>query len=136
VTVTAKRFEYRTQLAPDGTLTAESEEPLATGGGWTAEHLVLAGLARCLLTSLRYYARGASVDGAVAAWCVVTLRAEDERFAIVEIEADLDVTIDPEPPPDRLPALLAHAEQGCFVGNSLRAKPRYRWTVNGRPATA
>lgn len=23
-------------------------------------------------------------------------------------------------------------ERGCFVGASLTAKPRYRWTVNGK----
>jgi hypothetical protein len=27
--------------------------------------------------------------------------------------------------------LVARAEKGCFVGNSLVARPSYHWTVNG-----
>jgi hypothetical protein len=27
--------------------------------------------------------------------------------------------------------LLDRAERGCFVGNSLTARPAYHWTVNG-----
>ena len=47
----------------------------------------------------------------------------------VRIKVDLDVTIEPEP--QNVRELLAKAERDCFVGASLTARPRYRWTVNG-----
>jgi hypothetical protein len=28
--------------------------------------------------------------------------------------------------------LLARAEHGCFVSNSLTTRPRHRWVVNGK----
>ena len=43
----------------------------------------------------------------------------------------IDAKLDPPPPPERIPALIARAVRGCFVGQSLTAKPTYRWTVNG-----
>jgi organic hydroperoxide reductase OsmC/OhrA len=135
MSVTAKRFEYRTALDPDGSLTADGDARLVPQEAWTPEHLLLAGLARCVLTSLRHYARGAEVSGGADAWCLVTLREDDGRFAILEARVDLDVTVEPAPEPDRLPRLLELAEGGCFVGNSLRVEPRYAWTVNGRPAS-
>ena len=96
---------------------------------WTPEHLVLAGLLDCSLTSLRHHARkeGVEVTGAGEATGTVTRREEDGRFAFVDIEARLDVRFDPAPR-DR-DALLRLAERDCFVGASLTATPRYVWTV-------
>ena len=59
----------------------------------------------------------------------MTPRDTDGRFAFVRIKVELDVTLDPAPRPSR--ELIAKAERDCFVGASLTAKPRYRWTVNG-----
>jgi hypothetical protein len=47
----------------------------------------------------------------------------------VRIKVELDVTLAPTPTSTR--ELVAKAERDCFVGASLTAKPRYRWTVNG-----
>jgi organic hydroperoxide reductase OsmC/OhrA len=74
---------------------------------------------------------GANCVGSGAAHGVVTRREEDGRYAFVEIEASFDVQLAPAPPREELPALVEKAEIGCFVGNSLTAKPRYRWTING-----
>lgn len=112
----------------------------ALGGGslpreaeWWAEHYVLAGLVRCTLASLDYAARraGSNVTGSGAAHGVVTRREEDGRYAFVEIEATFDVQLAPAPDQEALKDLLEKAEAGCFVGNSLTAKPRYSWIVNG-----
>ena len=127
----AKRFEYAITLDRAGRPAAEDGEPLALPDEWEAEHLVLAGLARCTLKSLSYHAVRAGLDavGSATARGVVTRRDDDDRYAFVEIECELDVEI--EPRPDDLPGLLAKAERDCFVGASLTAPPRYRWRVNG-----
>ena len=127
----AKTFEYALSVDRAGRPAAEGGEPLELPEEWTAEHLVLAGLARCTLTSLRYHATRAGLDavGSAEARGVVTKREDDGRYAFVEVECRLDVEI--EPAPDDLAELLAKAERDCFVGASLTAPPRYRWRVNG-----
>jgi uncharacterized OsmC-like protein len=107
--------------------------PLPREAEWWAEHYVLAGLVRCTLASMDYAARraGANCVGSGSAHGVVTRREEDGRYALVEIETSFDVQLAPAPAPGDLPAIIAKAEAGCFVGNSLAVKPRYRWIVNG-----
>ena len=63
---------------------------------------------------------------------VVTRRQEDGRFAFVEVDVTIEVELDAAPPHDELRTLLQRTERGCFVGASLTARPRYRWTVNGK----
>ncbi len=100
---------------------------------WTPEHLVLAGLTRCTLTSFRYHARRAGHEPALqgSAHGVVTRREHDGRFAFVEIRVDLDVTYPTQPSDDDIRELIASGERDCFVGASLTVKPDYHWTVNG-----
>ena len=131
----ARRFSYEVSLRDDwalesslgGTPIPNDEE------AWTPEHLVLAGLCRCILTSFRYHARRAGLEPATSgvAEGVVTRREADGRFAFVEIRVDLRVRLDPAPAPDELAALAAMGERDCFVGASLTVKPDYHWTVNG-----
>jgi uncharacterized OsmC-like protein len=124
----ARVFEY--QVAYDGTSVATAKEATVdVPEAWSPEHLVLAGLLDCSLTSLRYHARreGVQVHAAGEASAKVTRREEDGRFAFVDIEARFDVRFDPDPAnPD---ALLQLAERDCFVGASLTARPRYVWNV-------
>lgn len=98
---------------------------------WTPEHLVLAGLCRCLLTSFRFHARRAGLKprSSASAHGVVTRRESDGRFAFVEIGVELEVEL--ETVPDGVRDVIAKGEQDCFVGASLTVKPTYRWTVNG-----
>jgi organic hydroperoxide reductase OsmC/OhrA len=111
--------------------------PLPRQAEWWAEHFVLAGLVRCTLASMDYAARRAGLNstGSGTAHGVVTKREEDGRYAFVEIEATLDVQLAPAPAPESVPQLVAKAEAGCFVGNSLSPEPRYRWIVNGEELT-
>jgi uncharacterized OsmC-like protein len=94
-----------------------------------AEHLVLAGLVRCSLTSLGYHARraGIEVTGSGVASGTVTKRHDDGRYALVEITCRLDVEL--TPPPDDPAELLGKAERDCFIGASLTATPTYVWNV-------
>jgi uncharacterized OsmC-like protein len=107
--------------------------PLQAEDAWSAEHLVLAALVKCTLTSLDFSLRRAGIagEGAGSAHGVVTKRAEDGRYAFVEIEASYDVALADPPAEDAIQGLIERTERGCFVGNSLAIRPRYRWTVNG-----
>lgn len=128
----AKTFAYAVSLDRSGAATSDDGgSPLPVEEAWSPEHLVLAGLARCTLTSLDYHAQrvGVASGGSASASGEVTQRTTDGRYAFVRIRVDLDVTL--EPAPQNARELLSKAERDCFVGASLTAKPRYRWTVNG-----
>ena len=100
---------------------------------WWAEHLVLAGLVRCTLASMDYSARRAGLNskGVGSAHGTVTKR-EDGLHAFVAIETTLEVDIAAAPEPAALQRAVERAEHGCFVSNSLTARPRHRWIVNGQ----
>lgn len=132
--VRAKVLTFEAGIDRGGQVSAEDCPPFQLPEEWTAEHLVLAALLRCTLTSLRYHAQGAGLDavGAGSASGTITRRESDERYAFVEIETQFDVEIDPALEDGPLAELLAQAERECFIGASLTAKPRYHWRVNGR----
>ena len=126
-----KRFDFSASVATDGSLCAEDRERLDPGETWTPEHLVLAALCRCTLSSLRFHAEqaGLTASGTAAASGVVTKRDEDGRYAFVEVLCGLDVTLDPAP--DDLAELLSLAERDCFISASLSVRTEYEWRVNG-----
>jgi uncharacterized OsmC-like protein len=134
VAVTPRVHEFDVTVDRDRVAhSALGGSPLPRQAEWWAEHYVLAGLVRCTLASMDYAARraGANCTGSGTAHGVVTKREDDGRYAFVEIEASFDVQLAPAPEPDTLRELVAKAELGCFVGNSLSVKPRYQWTING-----
>ena len=130
--VKAKEFRYAIALEPSGRLTADGRAELDLETAWTPEHLLLAGLARCTLQSLRFHAEraGVGVVAAASASGRVTKRDSDGRYAFVEIDVELEVELDPTP--DDRDELLQKAERDCFVGASLQPPPRYRWRVGRR----
>ena len=91
---------------------------------------MLVAVAQCTLASLRYYARERTVSGSAEIAGVVS-RRDDGSYAFVELEVLLDVTLAPPVDAGELPALLARAERGCFIGNSLTVRPQLVWRVNG-----
>ena len=130
----AKSFDYAVSL--DETWDAWSDR----GGGvlagadeasWTPEHLVLAGLARCTLTSLRYHCvrAGVTLTSRATTRGTVTRRDSDGRFAFVDVAFEAEVSFDPKPDEAAIAELLAKAERDCFVGASLTARPTYSWRV-------
>jgi organic hydroperoxide reductase OsmC/OhrA len=128
----AKEFEYAVDLGEGDNVRTEDGTPLGGGPDWTPEHLLLAALLRCSLQSLRYHARLAGVEVPHATGSgrsLVTRRESDDRYAIVEIEVELEVTLEPRPGEDELASLLAKAERDCFIGASLTVKPTYRWSA-------
>lgn len=130
-------FEFGVELDATWDATGDRGGSALAGNereAWTPEHLVLAALSRCVLTSLAFHAgrAGLAVTPGARARGTVTRREQDGRYAFVAFEVDLDVQLDPAPAPDAVRELLAKAERDCFVGASLTAPPTYRWTVNGR----
>jgi len=131
----ARELRYAVDLTADGELRDENGVVLDVPTEWSPEHLLLAALVRCSLKSLGFHAGRKGVDVRSASGSSRTLVAQreaDDRYALVETEAELAVEIVPEPEPNALSALLSLAERDCFVGSSLTAKPSYRWVVNGR----
>jgi organic hydroperoxide reductase OsmC/OhrA len=130
----AKEFRYAIGLDRAGRVTADGQSPLDLDSAWTPEHLLLAGLVRCTLQSLRFHADLAGVDfvASASAAAMVTKRPEDGRYAFVELDLEFELEVEPAPVGDEMLALLAKAERDCFVGASLNPAPRYRWRVNGK----
>jgi organic hydroperoxide reductase OsmC/OhrA len=134
MSVRARTFSYDVIVDPDWAASSTvGGSAIPNEEEWTPEHLVLAGLCRCVLTSFRYHARRAGHEpvASAAAHGVVTRREEDGRFAFVEIRVDLKVALDGEPSPESVGDLVMKGERDCFVGASLRLKPDYNWTING-----
>jgi uncharacterized OsmC-like protein len=133
--VGAKEFRYAIELDRAGRVTADGSSPVDLDAAWTPEHLVLAGLVRCTLQSLRFHAGPLGVDFLAdgSASALVTRRDDDGRYAFVEIDVKLDVELEPVLSGEELAELLAKAERDCFVGASLEPSPRYHWRVNGSP---
>jgi organic hydroperoxide reductase OsmC/OhrA len=133
VAIRAKHFEYWISLGEDGELSADGQ-PVPLGDDVSAEHLLLAGLARCSIQSLEYFARQRNVELKASAYAsgTVTRRTEDDRYGFTDIECRMEVDLDGKLADDQLRSLVESAEWGCFVGASLQPAPRYSWRVNGR----
>jgi uncharacterized OsmC-like protein len=131
---TPKIHEFDVAIGRDGTAQSGlGGAAIPRDDAWRAEHLVLAGLVRCTLTSLAHAARRAELDVTAEgrAHGTVTKRDADGLYGFVEIQSSFDVDVSPAPERAALVELLDRTERGCFVGNSLTARPSYRWTVNG-----
>jgi organic hydroperoxide reductase OsmC/OhrA len=131
VGIRAKHFEYWITLDDSG-LSADGK-PMALESA-SAEHLLLAALARCSISSLEYFARQKNLEAHASAYAsgTVTRREEDDRYGFATIECKMEVELHGEIDDAALRPLLESAEWGCFVGASLHPTPRYKWRVNGR----
>ena len=128
--VRAKHFDYWLTLDDEG-LSADGQALELEHA--KAEHLLLAALARCSISSLRYFARQRNVEADATAYVsgTVTRREEDDRYGFTNIECRMDVQLQNGISDDDLRALFESAEWGCFVGASLKPAPTYKWRVNG-----
>ena len=134
MTPTARVLEFDVTVDRDRTTrSARGGSAISADEAWAAEHLVLAGLVRCTLSSLDYSAARAGLEVAASgrAHGAVTKRDDDGRYAFVRIDVHFEVEVDQAIDRDAVNELVSRAEKGCFVGNSLIARPGYHWTVNG-----
>jgi organic hydroperoxide reductase OsmC/OhrA len=129
----AKEFRYAVDLSEGDVVRTEDGTPLGGSPEWAPEHLLLAGLLRCSLTSLRYHARRGGIEVTRATGSAKALfakRESDGRFAIAEAELELDVGLEPQPGGAELAELLEKSERGCFISASLTVKPSYHWSAS------
>jgi organic hydroperoxide reductase OsmC/OhrA len=131
VAVRAKHFDYWVTLDDEG-LSADGQKLELEDA--KAEHLLLAGLARCSISSLQYFARQRNVEVEASAYVsgTVTRREQDDRYGFTNIECRMDVQLQNGISDEDLRTLFESAEWGCFVSASLHPAPRYAWRVNGR----
>ena len=134
----AKRFTYDVLLEDGGVLLADGAGAIEAPETWKPDHFLVAALLTCTLQSLRYHAdrAGLEASGRGEGRALVTKRAEDERYAVVEIVVSYDIALESDPGGEAVAELLAKAERDCFVGASLTVEPEYRWNVNGRTVSA
>jgi organic hydroperoxide reductase OsmC/OhrA len=134
----AKVLDYSVELDRRYRVSADGRDSQQLPKDFAPEHLVLAGLARCTLTSLAYHAHRVGIkvaSSSAAATGRVTKRPVDGRYAFVELECRLDVELDPAPDWETQHSVLGKAERDCFVGASFVAPVQYSWRVNGKEAT-
>ena len=128
----AKEFRYAVDLSDGDVVRTEDGTPLGGGPEWTPEHLLLAGLVRCSVKSLRHHAKRAGIEVESATGSASSLfsrRESDGRFAVTELNVELALRLEPHPGEDELVELLAKAERDCFIGASLTVHPSYVWTA-------
>jgi organic hydroperoxide reductase OsmC/OhrA len=128
--VRAKVFDYAVEIDRGGRMTVPGGAQLEVGEGWSPDHLLLAALVRCSIESLVHHARraGHEVRASGSASGTVTMREEDGRYAFVGIECRINAELTPRA--TDVDELAAKAERDCFVGASLRIKPRYEWHLS------
>ena len=131
--VQVKEFTYDVLLEDGGVMLADGAGAIDAPEAWKPDHFLVAALLRCTLQALRYHAERAGLEasGRGEGRALVTKREADERYAVVEIVVSYDIALASDPGDEAVAELLAKAERDCFVGASLTARPRYRWTVNG-----
>ena len=131
---TPRVLEFDVSVDADRTArSGRGGSPIAAESAWSSEHLVLAAVVRCTLTSLDHHTKRDGLDATAAgsARGTVTKRESDGLYAFVDIEARYEVELPRAPDRAAVLDLLDRAERGCFVGNSFAVRPTYHWTVNG-----
>ncbi len=129
-----KRLEFDVSIDRERTVRSGRGGSLLTvDKAWSAEHLTLAALLRCTVTSLDHHLQKAGLEATARgeARGTVTRRDDDGLYAFVDVEARFEVELEGDPGSDAVVDLVDRAQRGCFVGNSLTARPVYHWTVNG-----
>ncbi len=126
-------LEYAVTMDRDSRLVIPGGPALDAGEDWTPESPAAGRRGALRGRKLAFHAAraGATASATVRADAHVARRDADGRHAVTAPELVLDATIDPAPEARDLGRLLARAERDCFIGASLAAGPRYRWTING-----
>ena len=128
--VVAKTFAYAVEIDRGGRMTIPGGAQIEPAEGWTADHLLIAGLVRCAIDSLGYHARrgGHEIAASGSAHGTVGKRPGDGRYALLEADVRIEARLTPRS--EAVEELVAKAERDCFVGASLSVAPRYEWHIS------
>ena len=90
-----REFTYDVLLEDGGVLLADGAGAIDAPEAWKPDHFLVAALLKCTLQSLRYHAdrAGLEASGRGEGRALVTKRAEDERYAVVEIVVSYDIAL-------------------------------------------
>jgi len=123
----------RVALTANDLPTIESGAPADFGGPgdcWSPEDLLVAAVADCFILTFRAVARAAGLS-----WTSLQCDAEgllervDRQMKFTRFDLTARLTVVPEVDATRAKSLLAQAEKGCLVSNSLSAETRLSCSV-------
>jgi peroxiredoxin-like protein len=103
---------------------------------WSPEHLFVASVASCFVTTLLAIAGISKLEiRALEVPAVGTLeRGEDRFYSIPRIELQPQVTLAREKDRDRLERLLVKADNNCLVSRSVRSQVTLKPTITVEPS--
>jgi organic hydroperoxide reductase OsmC/OhrA len=127
------RYRVRIGAAPEGALRLDSDglpqiaslpppEFGGPGGYWSPETMLLAAVGDCMMMTFRAIAKGSRFEWReLAAEVEGLLERIDGNSRFTEIRIHVRLVVPPAADGERARRLLAKAEQGCPISNSLTA---------------
>lgn len=128
---------YKTSLKWDegriGTLSAETldsfkvatppEFPNGVPNTWSPEHLYVASLNACLMTTFLAIAENSKLE-VLSFSCQSTGKLEkvDGKFMISEVELTPEIKVSNEKDKERAGRIIVKAEENCLISNSVKTK--------------
>lgn len=139
------RYSAAARAAAEGDVAVDSpglpslvSAPPAQYGGpgdrWAPETLLVAAVADCFILTFRAIARASKLPW-ISVECEVegTLDRIERVTQFTEFRVRAALRVPPETDEARAQRLLARAEQGCLITNSLKAKSHLSATVEAGP---
>ncbi len=90
---------------------------------WTPEHLFVASVNICLMTTFLAIAKNSKLNfNGYSSDARGKLEKQDNKFMFTEIELYPEITVDLEKDIERTERILNKAKQHCLVSNSIKSK--------------
>lgn len=124
VTWTKERIGELTETTlPAITVATPPEFPKGVPNIWSPEHLFLASVNVCLMTTFLSIAENSKLDfTAYKADSKAKLEKVDGKFMISEIELMPQITVSSEKDKERALRIIEKSEQHCLISNSIKSK--------------
>ncbi len=124
VTWTKDRIGELTEpTLPAITVATPPEFPKGVPNIWSPEHLFLASVNVCLMTTFLSIAENSKLDfSAYTADSKAKLEKVDGKFMISEIELMPKITVSSEKDKERAIRIIEKAEEHCLISNSIKSK--------------
>ncbi|MFO7444817.1 MAG: OsmC family protein [Ignavibacteriaceae bacterium] len=108
---------------PDVTVATPPEFPKGVPDIWSPEHLFVASVNICLMTTFLAIADNSNLQfKSFSSKAKGKLEKVDGKFAISEIELNPSVTVTQEKDVERAKRIIDKAEQNCLISNSIKSK--------------